>query len=64
MDETLSPNNENTTASGSSYRLDFLSNGFKFQQGVTGNASAKEYLYMAFADFPIVSSNDVPGVAR
>jgi len=64
MDKTLSPNNENITASGTSYYMDFLSNGIKFRQGLTGNASAKEYIYAAFAEFPIVSSNDVPGVAR
>ena len=47
---------------------DFLSNGFKFQSsGVTAyepNVDGASYIYMAFAEFPLISSNDVPGTAR
>ena len=41
------------------------SNGFQLNHsdGVV-NGSGDEYIYMAFAEFPIVSSNDVPTVAR
>ena len=45
--------------------LDILSNGFKIKttsSRVNGNNT--NYVYMAFAEFPIVSSNDVPTVAR
>ena len=45
--------------------LDILSNGFKINttsSRVNGNNT--NYVYMAFAEFPIVSSNDVPTVAR
>jgi len=45
--------------------IDILSNGFKAR--VTSNwinQAAGTYIYMAFAEFPIVSSNDVPTVAR
>ena len=45
--------------------LDFLSNGFKL--GISGgghNGSGISYIFMAFAEFPIVSSNDIPAVAR
>jgi len=45
--------------------LDILSNGFKPRSTDTDfNGSGNSILYAAFAEFPIVSSNDVPGVAR
>ena len=51
---------ENTTA-----EIDFVSNGFKLRttDGDLNNENS-EYLYASFAESPIVSSNDVPGVAR
>jgi hypothetical protein len=46
-------------------RFDMLSNGFKYRSsGSDGNGSGAEYIYMAFAEFPIVSSNSKAGVAR
>ena len=56
----------NTTgAEGSNDRIDILSNGFKIRAS-SGNLGADggTYIYLAFAEFPLVSSNDVPGVAR
>ena len=48
-----------------SIEIDLLSNGFKFiSSGAHLNGSGRYYLYLAFADFPLVSSNDVPGTAR
>jgi len=45
--------------------IDILSNGFKIRDAATSvNGTPDPYLYAAFAEFPIVSSNDVPGVAR
>ena len=45
--------------------LDLVSNGFKLRNsGSSWNGSLDDYVYAAFAEFPIVSSNDVPGVAR
>ena len=45
--------------------LDILSNGFKIRNvHDTVNKSGFTYIYAAFAEFPTVSSNDVPGVAR
>ena len=41
-----------------------LSNGFKARSVSSQVNSAQEYVYAAFAEFPTVSSNDVPGVAR
>ena len=45
--------------------LDLLSNGFKIRSGSGDyNASGDTYVYMAFAEFPSVSSNNIPGLAR
>ena len=45
--------------------IDILSNGFKIRTTTAPlNQDTSEFLYAAFAEFPIVSSNDVPGVAR
>ena len=58
--------NANTNAgTDTSDFLDILSNGFKTRKSSQDvNGSGSTYLYMAFAEFPIVSSNDVPTVAR
>ena len=56
------PDAENSVDAGD---IDIVSNGFKIV--VTDNdtnVSDYPYIYMAFAEFPIVSSNDVPGTAR
>tara|TARA_R100000005_G_C4992841_1_gene199991 strand:+ start:1559 stop:2605 length:1047 start_codon:yes stop_codon:yes gene_type:complete len=45
--------------------IDYLSNGFKLRHNDTrGNTSAKEYLYLAFADNPFTSSAGIPTTAR
>lgn len=46
--------------------VDFVSNGFKFRNG-TGtywNGSGSNYIYMAFAEQPLVGTNNVPATAR
>ena len=49
---------------GSEY-IDFLSNGFKNITSLAGlNASGGGYIYMAFAEAPLVGSNNVPCTAR
>jgi hypothetical protein len=55
-----STNNAETTAS---VQLDFLSNGFKFRT-TSQNTSGENYIYMAFAEAPLVGSNNVPCTAR
>jgi len=51
---------ENTTS-----LVDLLSNGFKLRVSSTDvNADAKTYIYMAFAEAPLVGSNNVPANAR
>ena len=54
-----------TNADATSYNTDFLSNGFK--QRVTAssrNASGSTYIYMAFAEAPLVGTNGVTAKAR
>ena len=57
-------------AEGTADNLDILSNGFKIRAGSGGgsvneiNTNGEQYIYMAFAEFPIVSSNSKPGTAR
>ena len=49
------------------YGIDFLANGFKVRTGSTsyGNhTSGNVYLYMAFAEEPLVTSTGVPATAR
>ena len=49
----------------STYLIDFLSNGFKPRHlSAAFNASGQEYVYIAFAEFPFVSSNSIPTTAR
>ena len=45
--------------------IDFLSNGVKIRNSNNSiNTSGSTYIYMCFAEEPIVSSNGVPAVAR
>ena len=45
--------------------LDFLSNGFKWRNNTSGwNGSGTSNIYMAFAEAPLVGSNNVPATAR
>ena len=45
--------------------MEMMSNGFKISRTNTySNASGAVITYMAFAEFPTVSSNDIPGTAR
>jgi len=56
---------EDAGAEGSTVVLDILSNGFKFRtSNGDRNASGATYIYMAFAEAPLVGSNNVPCTAR
>ena len=45
--------------------LDILSNGFKIRKSsTTSNASGATYIYLAFAENPLVGTNNVPATAR
>ena len=49
-----------------SNRIDFLSNGFKLRAGPSGpiNTTGNNYIYMAFAESPLVGTNNTPATAR
>ena len=59
----LSPNKNN--AEDSSDQFDIVSNGFKLRMTSNlANGSGDDYIYMAFAEHPFVSSKGVPVTAR
>jgi hypothetical protein len=52
-------------AESSTNRLDILSNGFKLRNTSGAvNSSANTYIYMAFAENPLVGTNNIPATAR
>ena len=54
-----------TNAEGTEISADFLSNGFKIRSSSSSyNTSGGTYIYMAFAEEPLVSSNNIPATAR
>ena len=63
--QTLVPNNNDAENTGTD-RTDFLSNGFKLRVGASTawNGSGNNIIYMAFAEAPLVGSNNVPCTAR
>jgi hypothetical protein len=62
---TLFPNLNNEETTNINYNVDLLSNGFKCR-GISGNqnSSGGSYIYMAFAEQPLVGTNGVPATAR
>ena len=61
--QRLELNTSNAEAQGNS--VDFFSNGFKMKNtGVGNNTSGSSYLYMAFAEQPLVGTNNIPATAR
>jgi len=54
-----------TAQDGTSDRIDLLSNGFKLRTtDLILNESGVNYIYMAFAEAPIVGTNNIPATAR
>ena len=59
----LQPNSSNAEAV--DFNIDLLSNGIKIRgSGGNINSSGVSYIYMAFAEEPLVSTNGVPATAR
>ena len=55
----------NTEATYSTAKVDFLSNGFKWRGAVNfGNNSSGTYIYMAFAEHPFGGDGVAPATAR
>jgi hypothetical protein len=63
----LFPNSNEVEAGtvGSEAQADILSNGFKTRTNDANfNASGNNYIYMAFAENPLVGTNNIPATAR
>ena len=66
QDRLLFPNTDAVEdGAGETYNWDFYGNGVKLRttSGSYGNGSGDSYIYMAFAEKPLVSSNNVPTTA-
>jgi hypothetical protein len=60
----LYPNTSGAEATGVN-DADFLSNGYKIRTtGTAENANGGTYIYMAFAENPLVGTNNIPATAR
>ena len=65
VESRLYPNTNDAESTSDSNDFDFLSNGFKIRNnGGNQGASGNTYIYMAFAEAPLVGSNNVPATAR
>ena len=62
VNATLNPNLNNAESSVDT--MDFVSNGFKLRRSLDPNTSATTYIYMAFAEQPLVGTNNIPATAR
>ena len=63
IDKELRPND--STAETTNNYIDFLSNGFKLRNGFGNwNGSGATYIYMCFAENPLVGTNNIPATAR
>src|SRR6056300_1331381 len=63
MDKFSAPND--SAAEGTATGFDFLSNGFKSRtSNFWNNQSGGTYIYMAFAENPLVGTNNIPATAR
>ena len=55
--------NNNAAGSRDSNSMDFLSNGFKLRAAIGNWNDSHQYVYWAWAEAPLVASNDVIGTA-
>ena len=63
IDKELKPNDSGAETTNN--YIDFLSNGFKLRNGFGNwNGSGTPYIYMAFAEEPLVGTNNIPATAR
>ena len=60
----LFPNASDAENTDTSNGVDFLSNGFKLRRNNGESNESGTYIYMAFAESPLVGSNNVPATAR
>ena len=66
VDVVLSANDSGSESDqGTTLDHDFLSNGIKIRNSVAGaNSSGETFIYMAFAEQPLVGTNNIPATAR
>ena len=66
MTNTLQANSTSAEDGNTTYNdIDFVSNGFKIREDNDNiNATGQDYVYMAFAEAPIVGTNNIPATAR
>ena len=65
MDGWLYAQSTSTEDNSDEREVDFVSNGFKFRNaGGPTSYSGRDYIYLAFAEHPFVSSEGVPVTAR
>ena len=64
-EKILESNTDNAEATSGTYVLDLVSNGFKLRGNGDGvNGSGQSFIYMCFAEAPLVGTNNVPCTAR
>jgi len=65
VDKLVYAESSNAEVTSGSHPIDFLSNGFKCRgTGAGNNSSGATYIYMAFAENPLVGTNNIPATAR
>jgi len=65
VQNVLLPDNSAAETATSAKYFDFLSNGFKVKNdSVQYNGNGEKHIYIAFAEAPLVGSNNVPATAR
>jgi hypothetical protein len=61
----MRPNETSAEGTSSAHQIDILSNGFKIRSSDTAyNTLNNTYIYMAFAEEPLVGTNGIPATAR
>jgi hypothetical protein len=64
IDDYFRADDDGPQGTSGTINIDFLSNGFKLRYGNNTNFSSHDYIYMAFAENPFVTSTGVPTTAR
>ena len=62
--DNIAANNNSTEDTTSNKFIDIVSNGFKARKANVINESGEGYIYMAFAENPLVGTNNIPATAR
>jgi len=64
-DGLIASTSDSEYSNNATFKIDILSNGFKMRSTDSfANSSGNTYIYMAFAEAPLVGSNNVPCTAR